>query len=77
VKSPGPELHTRAPRRVGGRVALGAGERLAGGDGRYGDVDNHGARRAVTTKGDRCNSCAAVAALGRRSLDLALAFTGP
>ena len=30
VKSgPGPELHTRAPRRVGGRVALGASESLA------------------------------------------------
>jgi hypothetical protein len=48
-----------------------------GGVGRYGDVDNHGARRAVTTKGDRCSGCAAVAALGRRSLDLALVFTGP
>ena len=27
-------------------------------------VNNHGARRAVTMKGDRCSGCAAVAALG-------------
>jgi hypothetical protein len=54
--------------RLGCAVAVGA----LGGGGRYSDVDNHGAWRVVTTKDDRYSGCAAVAALGRRLLDLAL-----
>jgi hypothetical protein len=65
---------TRAPRRVGGRVTLGVVERLA--------ATVATVTSTTTVLGGRSRlkvtdaAAAVVAALGRQSLDLTLAFTG-